>query len=247
MNKYKNMVSKIETLHRKINSLRPLKNEEVFQLRDYFKVGLTYSSNALEGNSLTETETKVVLEDGVTIGGKPVKDHLEVLGHSEAYDYLYKILDNKEIKEEYILELHRLFYHRINEEKAGKYRTVKVFVSGSETRFPSPENIKDLMERFMEEMPKIRANNHPVHSAALLHKELVSIHPFIDGNGRVSRLIMNLCFLQDGFPIVSIPPIVRADYLDSLRASDQGDNEPFLNFISQMVYDSQKDYLRLLE
>ena len=129
---------------------------------------------------------------------------------------------------------------------ARRRRTIGVFYI-SKTKFPLPDRIPDLMNRLMLDIPNIKSNHHPVHYAALLHKELVSIHPFIDGNGRISRLVMNLTLIKEGYPVIIIPPILRSGYLDCLRLSDTGNATPFLNFISHIVYDSQKDYLRLLD
>ena len=110
---------------------------------------MTYSSNALEGNSLTETETKIVLEDGITTGGKPVKDHLEALGHSEAYDLLFRLAKHQNIAETNVKEPYRLFYYRIDEDQAGKYRMQKVIITGTDFIPPSPEKIQDLMKSFI--------------------------------------------------------------------------------------------------
>jgi len=116
------LFKEIDVLQKEINSFRPLPPETVKQLKDYYRVGLTYSSNALEGNSLTETETKVILEDGITIGGKPIKDYYEAVGHSEAYDFMNSQATLKDFTEDSIKMLHKLFYNRINEAEAGKYR-----------------------------------------------------------------------------------------------------------------------------
>ncbi|KAF0159963.1 MAG: filamentation induced by cAMP protein fic [Syntrophaceae bacterium] len=121
----KNILKKIDSIKTKIDAHRPLDSHMVNQLREYFRSSMTYSSNALEENSLTETETKIVIEDGITIGGKPVKDHLEALGHSAAYDLLFRLAKHQDITEANIKELHRLFYYRIDEDQAGKYRKQK--------------------------------------------------------------------------------------------------------------------------
>lgn len=115
----KDILKKIDSIKAIIDAYRPLDSHMVKQLREYFRIGMTYSSNALEGNSLTETETKIVIEDGITIGGKPFKDHLEALGHSEAYDLLFRLAKHKDITEANVKELHRLFYYRISEDQAG--------------------------------------------------------------------------------------------------------------------------------
>jgi Fic family protein len=241
------VLKKIDVLKAKIDGHRPLDAHMLKQVREYFRIGMTYSSNALEGNSLTETETKIVIEDGITIGGKPVRDHLEALGHSEAYDLLFRLAKHQDITEANVKELHRLFYYRIDAKQAGKYRKRRVIITGTDFIPPVPERIPDLMRSFIVGSSETRAKRHPVEFAAIIHKELVTIHPFIDGNGRAARLLMNLALLQAGYPVAIIPPVLRRDYLDTLNRTHKGDDGPFINFISGVCYESAKAYLRLLE
>ena len=243
----KELLKKIDLLKTSIDGLRPMNSHMVKQLREYFRIGMTYSSNALEGNSLTETETKIVIEDGITIGGKPVKDHLEVLGHSEAYDLLFRLSGHSEIMETNIRELHRLFYYRIDASRAGKYRKKKVIITGTDFTPPAPKRIPDLMASFVDGIPDDRSQHHPVEFAAILHGKLVTVHPFIDGNGRVARLLMNLALLQAGYPVTIIPPVLRREYLDTLNKIHKGDLRPFNKFIAGCCLESAKEYLRLLE
>lgn len=246
---YPNKIEEIESLQKKINGYRPLNEHETKELREYFRIGFTYSSNALEGNSLTETETKVILEDGLTIGGKTLKEHFEAVGHSQAYDYLNSLVQKKIITEQNILQLHKLFYYRIDSDNAGVYRNVQVFISGTEYVPPAPDKVPPLMQEFVKNMPEIEKQYHPVEYAARVHKTFVEIHPFIDGNGRIARLLMNLALMHHGYPITIIPPILRSDYIGTLKKAQEKpkSNAPFINFISCMVYESQKNYLRLLE
>lgn len=243
---YQNRFIDNDMLQKKIREHRPLDAYEIKQMKEYFRIGLTYTSNALEGNSLTESEIKVVLEDGITIGGKPLKDHFEAIGHSEAFDLLYKLTERQDITEDDILALHRLFYYRIDAETAGKYRERNVIITGTDFTPPAPAEVPLAMQEFLGKLPSLR-QLHPVEYAAMLHLTLVTIHPFIDGNGRTARLLMNLALLQAGFPITIIPPIIRGDYISALRDSNKGNNQPFINFISCCVWESQKEYLRLLE
>ena len=240
-------LKQIDEIKARIDGHRPLDAHMIKQVREYFRIGMTYSSNALEGNSLTETETKVVIEDGITIGGKPVRDHLEALGHSESYDLLYRLAKNQGITEANIRELHRLFYYRIDERQAGKYRTQRVIITGTDFIPPAPDRIPDLMKAFVAGIEETMVKHHPVECAAIIHKDLVTIHPFIDGNGRTARLLMNLALLQAGYPLAIIPPILRQDYLDTLNKTHKGDNGPFINFIANVCYESAKEYSRLLE
>ncbi len=239
------LLKEIDELQKEINAFRPLPPETLKQLRAYYRVGLTYTSNALEGNSLTETETKVILEDGITIGGKPIKDYYEAVGHGEAYDYMTSLATFKDFSEDVIKMLHKFFYHRINEVEAGRYRRNKVFISGSKYTFPSPDQVQNLMKGFITKIKGVAKKSHPVEYAAIAHKELVFIHPFIDGNGRVSRLLMNLILLQTGYCLAIIPPILRRDYINALEKAHTDDKE-FQRFIARTVRETQNDYLRLL-
>jgi len=241
-----NIFKEVDDLQAEINQFRPLSSNMLKQIREYYKIGLTYSSNALEGNSLTESETKVIIEDGITIGGKSIRDHYEALGHSEAYDLMYKLSKNSVFTEANIKRLHHLFYYRIDEKKAGKYRKEKVIISGSKYSLPGPEDVPALIGKFIAGLEKMQKKYHPVEYAALVHKEFVFIHPFIDGNGRVARLLMNLVLLQKGYVIALISPALRAEYISYLEKAHQADRE-FVEFIAKSLSETQRDYLRLLK
>lgn len=243
---FTNRIADADQLREEISRHRPLKGQALKQLRDYFRISLTWASNALEGNSLTETETKVVIEDGLTIGGKPLKDHYEAIGHAEAFDYLHKLARRTAISERDILKLHKLFYYRVDATHAGHYRKQNVIVTGTDFAFPAPSELKGLMSAFASEIPRLREEKHPIEFAALLHTRLVTIHPFVDGNGRTARLLMNLALLQAGYPVTIIPPVLRSEYLTTVRESNSGNVAPFVDLLSNMVWESQRDYLRLL-
>lgn len=153
-----------------------------------------------------------------------------------------------------------MFFYQINKDDAGKYRKVKAIITGSKYPLPSPEKIEPLMNTFIESLNKIRKENHPVKAAALAHKEFVFIHPFVDGNGRVARLLMNLILLQSGYNIAIIPPVLRSQYIQSLESAHKyvldiprqarderviKDDTDFVNLVAQCVKETQKDYLRL--
>lgn len=244
---YQNRFKDNEEYKAKIDAFRPLSQDVIKQIQEYYRIGLTYSSNALEGNTLDLAETKVILEDGLTISGKPMKDHLETLGHSDAFFEFLNIAKKNVISENDIKYLHELFYKRIDEKNAGKYRTKNVIVTGTDFEFPKHENLPIIMEKFIKDLPNLKNNSHPVEFCALLHAKFVNIHPFIDGNGRVARLLMNLALLQSGYNITIIPPIVRADYIRALQETNKNNLVPFVNFISEMVLESQKEYLRIIK
>lgn len=243
---YRNCFTQNDEYKTKINALRPLSDEALAQVKEYYKIGLTYASNAIEGNTLSLVETKVVLEDGITIGGKPLKDHYETVGHAKAFDEIIELSKNVTFTEADIKLLHKLFYEKIDGEKAGKYRTSQVIITGSDVELPKPEELDKKMHEFILQLPKLKAELHPIEYAAMVHIIFVNIHPFADGNGRVARLLMNLALLQSGYNIVVIPPVVRTDYISALQETNKGNNTDFINFISEMVLESQKEYLKII-
>jgi Fic family protein len=231
-----------------IDSVRPFEGDMLRQLRAYYRIGLTWTSNALEGNSLTEIETKVLLEDGLTVGGRPLRDALEAIGHSQAYDYMFGLLDKRQISVEDIKALHRLFYLRIDELHAGIWRDVNIIVTGSGHEFPAPAELDGLMADLGQWMKVDRDTMHPVRYAAMLHLKFVTVHPFVDGNGRVARLLMNAALIQDGYMLAVTPPILRAEYLAAIRGYQQSkDAAPFCDFIAERVFESEKEIMRLLK
>ncbi|MCL2810370.1 MAG: Fic family protein [Clostridia bacterium] len=248
VNETKTIYQRLDINKAAIDRLRPFEGDTLCQLRAYYRIGLTWASNALEGNSLTEMETKVLLEDGLTVGGKPLRDILEAIGHSHAYDYMFELLDKRRITVKDMQTLHRLFYKLIDEPHAGLWRDVNIIVTGSDYAFPAPAELDGLMADFGRWMEAERETMHPARYAAMLHLKFVTIHPFIDGNGRVARLLMNASFIQDGYMLAVVPPILRVDYLAAIRRYQQGgDAEPFCEFIAERVLESEKEIMRLLK
>lgn len=212
--------------------------------RPYYRVSLTYTSNALEGNTLTESETKVILEDGLTVGGHPLREIYEVTGHACAYDFMWTLANDTSICEIDIKLLHELFYSEIDRAAAGQYRKGDVVIAGS--AYPVtpwrniPAKIKELVWWAISE----RGGYHPVVFAAELHRRFVYIHPFVDGNGRIARLMMNLVLLQKGYEIIVIPPVERVRYISALERGHT-DPEAFNEFIIDREVETQKDMMRL--
>lgn len=229
----------------RIAALRPFPKETLKSLRDYYRVGLAYTSNALEGNSLTESETKVVIEDGLTIGGKPLRDVYEATGHAKAYDFLYTLTRDAPVAEADILQIHRLFYGQIDKDNAGAWRKVRVFLSGSRRVLPPPEKVSGLMAAFVKWIAGNEGKMHPVEFAALVHQKFVYIHPFVDGNGRVARLLMNLALLRAGWTLAVIPPVCRHEYIATLDKAGR-QPAPFVRFVRDRVCETQKELLRLM-
>ncbi len=240
------LLREIEANKSKIDQFRPLSLSLVQQIRAYWRVGLTYSSNAIEGNTLTETETKVLIEDGLTIGGKSLRETFEVVGHSDAMTFLYDFVDKKEkTSEETVKKLHSCFYRLIDEANAGSYRKTAIFISGTDYIPPKWEELETLMKKGVAPL-LISTEPIPI-IAAKWHTLIANMHPFIDGNGRTARLMMNLLLLQHGYPITVVPPIYRVKYIQLCNQANKGNDSGFLTFIQELVLQAQTDYLRLLE
>jgi Fic family protein len=228
-----------------IDERRPFEGEMLTQIKEYYRIGLTWSSNALEGNTLTESETKILLEDGLTIGGKPLRYTFEAVGHAKAYDFMFTLLRSGTITESDIQRMHQVFYENIEREYAGKYREVDVFISGSKYPVEEPKRIQEKMEKLLHWILTERDHVHPVTFAAQLHKRFVFIHPFKDGNERIARLIMNTVLIQDGYLVAVIPPVLRREYIELLEKAHR-DDKPFEQFIGERVLESEKEVMRLL-
>ena len=244
------LLKKIDETKAWIDNHRPLATDEVKELDAYYRIGTTYSSNALEGNSLTLSETKVILEDGLTVGGKPLRDCYETVGHAHAYDFMLEAARSNPFyfSETMILQLHNLFYKSIESEKAGIYRSIQVFITGSEYIPPKPENVSEHMKLLIDDLVEKWDTLHPVLLAAFAHRKLVDIHPFTDGNGRTARLLMNLILVNKGFQIISIPPVLRLEYINALRAAQRENNpsdDAFNRLIAECEIEAQKDYCRM--
>lgn len=237
-------LSQCDKLQQQLWAYRPMSDETLKSLREYYRVGLTYTSNALEGNSLTESETKVIIEDGLTIEGKPLRDVYEAVGHAQAYDYLYDLSHQVPLSEEIICHLHQLFYQQIEPLKAGKYRQVPVFISGSQYAVAPVAEIGKRMAQLLQWYNNNEGKLHPVVLAAELHKRFVFIHPFVDGNGRMARLLMNLSLMRNDYNIAIIPAITRSEYISSLEKAHT-DEQVFVDFITDRVIITQMDILRL--
>ena len=176
------ILRKIDLFQKEIHGLRPMEGEMLGQIQDYYRIGLTWTSNALEGNSLTESETKVLLEDGLTVGGKPLRDVLEAVDHARAYDFMFSVFRDRRIDEQTVLKIHGLFYQNIEPGYAGRYRDVRVLITGSQYPVAAPEKIQREMDRLFAWVQKEREGYHPVEFAAQLHKRFVFIHPFRDAH-----------------------------------------------------------------
>lgn len=207
----------------KLDKYRPLPPELVQNLEEWLDVELTYTSNAIEGNTLSRLETALVIEKGITVEGKSLREHLEAINHKEALVHIRELAKkgHQFIQEKEILFLHGLILKGINDQWAGRYRQVRVRITGSNVILPNYAKVPSLMKDFMLWLQSIQGE-HPVKIAADAHYKLVSIHPWVDGNGRTSRLLMNLILLQHGYPPAIIQKEERKKYLRSIEEAQLG-------------------------
>jgi len=245
----KELLSKIEQQKQKLDSLRPLSSEQLSNLKSYFDVELTYNSNAIEGNTLTYNETKIVLNEGLTIGGKTLNEHLEVINHKEAIDFIEDLANNSFITLKEIKDIHYLILKGIDNKNAGRFRGIEVGVrksDGSIHKFPHPVEVESKMQEFIDELSKDEQNS--VIKSALAHLHFVSIHPFSDGNGRTARLLMNLILLQNGYPITVIKKEDRVEYIKAIESyQEDGNEEVFCKFIAQKVLEGFERYFEIID
>lgn len=245
------MLQECDTLKARLSEMRPLPVEALQKIDEALAIEYTYESNRIEGNTLTLQETELVVNEGVTIAGKSMREHLEAINHAEAIDYIKDFAKNGiEISERTIKEIHALVLHGINRDNAGRYRTVPVMISGSTHVPPQPYLIEKQMEDFMIRFAQMEAEHvHPVLIAAYLHDELVRVHPFIDGNGRTSRLLMNLYLLRNGYTLVNLKGSNEAKigYYKALEASHvEKHPEAFQMLVVEAERDSLRRYLSIL-
>lgn len=232
-----------------LDTYRPLPQELVKNLEEWFKVELTYTSNAIEGNTLTRAETALVIEKGITVQGKSLKEHLEATNHAKALEYIKTLVSKKrqDLTEDDILHIHSIILQKIEEGDAGRYRTQHARLTGSQTVLPNPLKVPEMMREFVSWL--IKSNmDHQAKIAADAHFKLVSIHPFTDGNGRSSRLLMNLLLMQEGYPSAIIRKEERLAYINALEKGQiSGDLTDFYNLIFEAVDRSLDIYLEALQ
>lgn len=239
--------NRIDEKKKKIDAARPLPQYTLRSLREDLLVRWTYHTNAIEGNTLTLSETKVVLE-GITVGGKSLREHLEVINHRDAMDYLDGLVSSDDPMSEWsIRSIHRLILKAIDDTNAGIYRTVNVLISGAVHRPPEHFLVKEQMENLILRYHSDWQCLHTIERAALLHGEFVRIHPFIDGNGRTARLLMNLELMRSGFPAAVIPLEARLRYYESLDAAHvSGDYAMFTALVAECTEQSLDLWLSML-
>lgn len=232
----------------KLDSKRPLPKETLKSLEENFKLEWTYNSNAIEGNTLTLKETKVVLE-GITIGGKTMREHLEAINHKEAIEFLEELVQyNNELSEMDIKNIHAIVLKGIDNENAGRYRTENVIISGASHIPPDAIIVPESMEKLIYRYDEWKEKYHPIIVAALLHAEFVKIHPFIDGNGRTARLLMNFEVMKNGYPPIIIKNEERHKYYDALDVGAlTGDYTDFVKMVTKQAEEMIDLYLKIIK
>lgn len=242
------MFEEIERKKQLLDNKRPLPEYTIKSIREQLNLEWTYNSNAIEGNTLTLMETKVVLE-GITVGGKTLIEHLEVINHRDAILYVEEIVkDNEQLSEWQIKSIHRLVLKGINDNYAGAYRDQQVIIAGAKHIPPAPFLIKEQMENLIKWYDGEGSKLHPIAKAALLHIIFVGIHPFIDGNGRTSRLLLNLELMKNGYPPIVIRNENRIKYYNALdKAHTTNDNIDFIKLVLEELNKTLDLYLRLIE
>lgn len=248
----------------KLKALRPLSPEAVASLSAAWDTKMVYESNSIEGNSLTLRETDLVLAKGITVSGKPLKDHLEAVNLAEAWQYVKSLVskagtDLRAVRNEHttdgseshpclterdVLELHRMVLDKIQNMHAGSYRTSSVRISGANHVPPNPIKVPDLMTELFSRLEKI---TDPFIKAATLHHGIAHIHPFSDGNGRTARLAMNFILLAAGYPPISISPEKRNEYYAALEQADHENFTPYISFLETQLHQELDYYFTALE
>jgi Fic family protein len=240
----KKLLNSINGKKKELDSHRPLSASIVRKLNQQFALELTYNSNAIEGNTLSLQETEIVLNSGVTIGGKTVNEHLEAINHKEGISLIEKIINQKtELSEDVIKDIHRIILKGIDDLEAGCYRRTNVRIVGARMIPPQAIKLKKLMDELLVWYYE-NINQLPIPElAAQFHYRFVCVHPFIDGNGRVARLLMNLILMRNGFPPTVILKVDRKKYYRVLNEGNLGNLNPFIDFVGRAIERSLIIYL----
>ena len=242
-----------EIYHKKemLDKLRPLSSSQVKNLKNVYDIQLTYNSNAIEGSTLSYSETKLILNEGITIGGKSMNEHLEAINHKEAISFIEELskINTKEITLTDIKNIHHIILKGIDNKNAGVYRVKNVGVvksDGDIYSFTEPLKIEEKMKLFIEWL-HTQTIDEPILLATLVHLKFVSIHPFIDGNGRTARLLMNLVLLQNSYPQAIIKVSNRAKYIQAIEKYQQSDDiDNFYKVVLQSVNSSLDLYSKIV-
>lgn len=241
------MFKKIEQKKAELDAKRPFPPHTLRTVREHLIVNWTYHSNAIEGNTLTLSETKIVLE-GITVGGKTLVEHFEAINHKEAMLYIEDLVRAHESLTEWqIKNIHRLILKNIQDEYAGVYRLENMIISGARHVPPDYSQVPALMSNFSRWLAGESLELHSIARAALVHSDFVKIHPFVDGNGRTTRLLLNLELMKAGYPPIVIEKEQRLAYYEALdEAHTTGNPERFIEFTAQTMDSTLDWYLNII-
>ena len=245
--KYRALFRRIDSKKEELASRRPLTQGELKRLQEEFLLEFTYNSNAIEGNALTLQETAMVLE-GITIDKKPLKDHLEAVGHKEAFEYVKQLVsDQLEFSEKIIKEIHSLVLMDRREDR-GVYRKIPVRILGAANEPPQPYMVPVLMEKLVKEHIEMKKRLHIIELVSRFHMDFEGIHPFIDGNGRTGRLLLNFELMQNGYLPINVKFTDRRKYYECFTAYHQeADAEPIIRMVSAYIENELDRYLEMLQ
>jgi Fic family protein len=240
------LLTSIAAKKERLDAMRPVSRPALAALQKSYDVDLTYTSNAIEGNTLTLRETAELIEHGITVGGKPLRDHLEAVDHYAAVLWMRELAAKATpLDEATVREFHRRIVFRSQPEIGGIYSTLPRRIAGSPVIFPNPVKIPQLMKEYGEWLGAAAPSPATSFDA---HYRLVAIHPFFDGNGRTARLLMNLLLLREGYPPVAVRPEDRKTYLDALEEASVGDDlKPFQTFMHRRLDATLGEYLSALQ
>ena len=238
------LYARLEKKKIQLDALRPLPRVALEKLKEQIIVEWIYNSNAIEGNTLTLRETQFILETGLTIGGKSLREHFEVTNHKEAIEYVESLANGADpIVPFHVRQIHKLILTNIDDANAGQYRKTEVRIAGASHIPPEAWEVGREMDEWGAWLSESEKSSHPVVLAALTHHRLVAVHPFVDGNGRTARLVMNLILMRAGYPPTVILRTNRRQYYDVLAKADQGHPEALVNFVGRAVERSLTLYL----
>ena len=237
------LLERLDAKKRQLDTLRPLPVAAVNRLKEQILVEWIYNSNAIEGSTITLHETKLILETGLTIGGKSLREHFEVINHRDAIEYVEGLAKADDpIAPFHVCQIHKLVLTRIEDDSAGNYRTIQVRIAGAAHTPPEAWLVPQQMDEWGGWLSQ-NSDLHPVELAAQAHHRLAAIHPFVDGNGRTARLVMNLLLMRQGYPPTVILRTNRQQYYRVLAEADAGKPAPLVNFVGRAMERSLTLYL----
>lgn len=241
-----NILSEIKTNKEKLIKILENKNNKA-EFYKWLKTELAYTSNAIEGNTLTRKETRLVIEENLTSSSKPLKNYIEAVNHAKAFCKILELIENNStLNENTILDIHKIILIGLDDTSAGFYRNCRVRISGSNTILPNPLKVPVLMEEFYKWL-SANIKNEPI-TAIMAHLKFVSIHPFTDGNGRTARLLMNVLLLKYGYAPIIVRPTDRKKYLTAIENyQTKNDEENYIKFMLRILNRSMKIAINMFE